>query len=81
MSDSDNNKTIVLGGAAAAPASPPPAPQRSSGSDVALPPGTRLEKLTGSRAGQHSIRVNDQFRICFTWTAGGPTDVEIVDYH
>ncbi len=46
-----------------------------------VPPGNRLEKLTGNRAGQHSIRVNDQFRICFTWTAGGPTDVEIVDYH
>ena len=45
MSDSDNNKTIVLGGAAAAPASPPPAPQRSSGSDVALPPGTRLSEF------------------------------------
>jgi proteic killer suppression protein len=49
--------------------------------DLRVPPGNRLEKLTGSRAGQHSIRVNDQFRICFTWTAGGPTDVEIVDYH
>lgn len=49
--------------------------------DLRVPPGNRLEKLTGNRAGQHSIRVNDQFRICFTWTAGGPTDVEIVDYH
>lgn len=49
--------------------------------DLRVPPGNRLEKLTGNRAGQDSIRVNDQFRICFTWTAGGPTDVEIVDYH
>ena len=49
--------------------------------DLRVPPGNRLEKLTGNRAGQHSIRVNDQFRICFTWTAAGPADVEIVDYH
>lgn len=49
--------------------------------DLRVPPGNRLEKLTGNRAGQHSIRVNDQFRICFTWTAAGPTDVEIADYH
>lgn len=49
--------------------------------DLRVPPGNRLEKLTGNRAGQHSIQVNDQFRICFTWTAAGPTDVEIVDYH
>ena len=48
---------------------------------LGVPPGNRLEKLTGNRVGQHSIRVNDQFRICFTWTAAGPTDVEIVDYH
>ena len=49
--------------------------------DLRVPPGNRLEKLTGDRASQHSIRVNDQFQICFTWTPGGPTDVEIVDYH
>ena len=49
--------------------------------DLRVPPGNRLEKPTGHRAGQHSIRVNDQFRICFTWTAAGPADVEIVDYH
>jgi proteic killer suppression protein len=49
--------------------------------DLRIPPGNRLEKLTGDRAGQHSIRVNDQYRICFSWTAAGPTDVEIVDYH
>ena len=49
--------------------------------DLRVPPGNRLERLTGKRAGQHSIRINDQFRICFTWTPGGPTDVEIVDYH
>ena len=46
-----------------------------------VPPGNRLEALKGNRAGQHSIRVNDQFRLCFVWTAQGPTDVEIVDYH
>jgi len=45
------------------------------------PPGNRLEALSGDRAGQHSIRVNDQFRLCFRWTDGGPEDVEIVDYH
>jgi proteic killer suppression protein len=45
------------------------------------PPGNRLEALKGDRAGEHSIRINDQFRICFRWTALGPEDVEIVDYH
>ena len=45
------------------------------------PPGNRLEALRGSRAGQYSIRVNDRFRLCFRWTAAGPEDVEIVDYH
>lgn len=49
--------------------------------DLASPPGNRLEALTGDRAGQHSIRVNDQLRVCFVWTAEGPKDVEIVDYH
>jgi toxin HigB-1 len=50
-------------------------------SDLAVPPGNRLEKLKGQRAGQYSIRVNDQYRICFKWAATGPRDVEIVDYH
>lgn len=45
------------------------------------PPGNRLEALRGDRKGQHSIRINDQFRICFVWTRGGPAEVEIVDYH
>ena len=45
------------------------------------PPGNRLEGLRGTRAGQYSIRVNDQFRLCFRWTAAGAEDVEIVDYH
>jgi proteic killer suppression protein len=45
------------------------------------PPGKRLEALSGDRAGQHSIRVNDQWRICFTWTADGPMGVEISDHH
>ena len=49
--------------------------------DLRVPPGNRLEALGGDRAGQHSVRINDQFRICFVWTAGGPRDVEIVDYH
>jgi proteic killer suppression protein len=49
--------------------------------DLRVPPGNRLEKLSGDRAGQHSIRINDQFRICFRWTATGPADVEITDYH
>lgn len=49
--------------------------------DLRVPPGNRLEALKGDRAGQHSIRVNDQFRICFRWTVAGPEDVEIVDYH
>lgn len=49
--------------------------------DLRVPPGNRLEKLSGDRTGQHSIRINDQFRICFRWTATGPADVEITDYH
>lgn len=49
--------------------------------DLRVPPGNRLEQLSGERAGQHSIRINDQWRICFIWTDHGPTDVEIVDYH
>ncbi len=49
--------------------------------DMRIPPGNRLEALRGDRAGQHSIRINDQWRVCFTWTAEGPADVEIVDYH
>jgi proteic killer suppression protein len=49
--------------------------------DLRVPPGNRLEPLSGNRAGQHSIRVNDQFRVCFRWTDAGPEDVEIVDYH
>jgi proteic killer suppression protein len=49
--------------------------------DLTVPPGNRLEKLRGDRAGQHSIRINQQWRICFRWTAAGPEDVEIVDYH
>jgi proteic killer suppression protein len=49
--------------------------------DLAVPPGNQLEALKQDRAGQHSIRINDQWRICFVWTEGGPTHVEIVDYH
>jgi proteic killer suppression protein len=49
--------------------------------DLRIPPGNRLEPLRGNRAGQHSIRVNDQWRICFSWKTGQAKDVEIVDYH
>ena len=49
--------------------------------DLRIPPGNRLEALKGDRRGQHSIRINDQWRICFTWTDTGPEDVQIVDYH
>jgi len=45
------------------------------------PPGNRLEALSGNRKGQHSIRINDQWRVCFVWTEKGPANVEIVDYH
>ena len=49
--------------------------------DLRVPPGNRLEALKGERQGQHSIRINAQYRICFTWTEGGPEDVAVVDYH
>ena len=49
--------------------------------DLLAPPANRLEKLKGTRAGQHSIRINDQWRICFVWKPDGPYDVEISDYH
>ena len=49
--------------------------------DLKAPPGNRLEALTRDRKGQHSIRINDQYRVCFVWTKKGPKDVEIVDYH
>jgi toxin HigB-1 len=49
--------------------------------DLLAPPGNRLEQLKGDRQGQHSIRINDQYRICFRWTSSGPLDVEVVDYH
>jgi toxin HigB-1 len=49
--------------------------------DLRVPPANRLEALAGDRKGQHSIRINDQWRICFVWRKGGPENVEIVDYH
>jgi proteic killer suppression protein len=49
--------------------------------DMRIPPGNRLERLSGNRAGQWSIRINDQYRLCFVWTETGPSEVEIVDYH
>jgi toxin HigB-1 len=49
--------------------------------DLSIPPGNRLEPLTGDRIGQHSIRINDRYRICFIWTDSGPEEVEIVNYH
>ncbi|MFT4619911.1 MAG: proteic killer suppression protein [Polaromonas sp.] len=49
--------------------------------DLRFPPGNHLEELRGDRAGQHSVRINNQWRICFVWTPNGPAEVEIVDYH
>jgi proteic killer suppression protein len=49
--------------------------------DLRIPPGNRLEALKGDRQGQHSIRINEQYRICFVWTEAGPEEVEILDYH
>ena len=49
--------------------------------DLRIPPGNRLEARRGDRAGQHSIRINDQFRLCFIWSEAGPEAVELVDYH
>jgi len=49
--------------------------------ELRIPPGNRLEALTGDRQGQYSIRINDRYRICFVWTESGPDEVEIVDYH
>lgn len=49
--------------------------------DLRVPPGNRLEKLKGDRAGSYSVRINQQWRICFRWTPAGPEDIEIVDYH
>ena len=49
--------------------------------ELEIPPGKRLEALSGGRAGQHSIRINEQYRVCFVWTAVGPAQVKIVDYH
>lgn len=50
-------------------------------SDLRVPPGNMLEALKGDRAGQHSIRINSQYRICFVWTSAGPESVEVTDYH
>ena len=49
--------------------------------ELRVPPGNRLERLAGDRQGQYSVRINDQYRICFCWTDNGPTDVAIIDYH
>lgn len=49
--------------------------------ELRVPPGNRLERLSGDRSGQSSIRINEQYRLCFAWTDDGPADVEIVDYH
>lgn len=49
--------------------------------DLRFPPGNRLESLKGNRKGQHSIRINNQYRLCFRWTDNGPDEVEVVDYH
>jgi len=55
--------------------------QAESLADLRVPPRNQLEKLRGARSGQHSIRINAQYRLCFRWTSRGPEDVEIVDYH
>lgn len=55
--------------------------QARSLGDLSMTPGNRLEALRGNRQGQHSVRINDQFRICFVWSDTGPVDVQIVDYH
>ena len=49
--------------------------------DLRFPPGNRLESLKGNRKGQHSVRINDQYRVCFRWTDNGPDDVEVEEYH
>ena len=49
--------------------------------ELRIPPGNRLEALSGDRRGQHSIRINDQYRVCFVWTDAGAADVEVLDYH
>jgi toxin HigB-1 len=49
--------------------------------ELAIPPGNRLEALSGDRLGRHSIRINERYRVCFAWTESGPAGVEIVDYH
>ena len=68
LSRSAHNKLVLLNAA-------------ESINDLRVPPGNRLEKLSGRRFGQHSIRVNDQWRICFTWSSSGAADVELTDYH
>lgn len=55
--------------------------QAATLNDLRVPPGNRLEQLRGDRAGQHSIQINHQWRICFRWTEAGPEDVQITDYH
>lgn len=55
--------------------------QAESLDDLRVPPGNRLEPMRGDRRGQHSIRINDQYRICFRWSDTGPIHVEVVDYH
>ena len=55
--------------------------QASELDDLRVPPGNRLELLRGNRVGQHSVRVNRQWRLCFVWTDNGPAEVEFVDYH
>jgi proteic killer suppression protein len=71
---------IPSGGASAVPGNTRPEAATVL-EDLKSPPGNRLEALVADRAGQHSIRVNDQFRICFVWTDTGPTDVEITNHY
>ena len=78
----EENIRAVLELQPAAQGGPLPATEIASRlDDLRIPPGNRLEALRGDRAGQHSIRINDQYRLCFRWSDSGPEDVELVDYH
>jgi len=72
---------LLLASATTSLSAQAPARQAEALDDLRSPPGNRLEKLKGDRAGQHSIRINDQWRICFRWKDGDAHEVEIVDYH
>jgi proteic killer suppression protein len=76
-----SQKALNANAPTTAPAQAADARRADELTDLRVPPGNRLERLKGDRQGQHSIRINDQWRICFRWEAGNAYDVEIVDYH